>query len=265
MKRFPAVMSGVLAAVLTVGGLLLPLPQQGAWAQITGNVDRDAASASAAASAPENVLIILDASYSMAEPLPGGETKMNAAKRVILETLKSFPATTNVGFRVYGTSDSPFNACRASQLLVPFGTNNRNVIASKLVGLKPTGATPITHTLMQAVNQDFAGVQGKKSIILISDGMETCDADPCRAAVQMVRGGVDTRINVVGFGLREYDPAAEKQLKCVALSTLGKYYSAETAAQLGESLRNAVRTEATVQGRILVPGSNTQAPPVGGR
>lgn len=199
---------------------------------------------------PENILIILDASYSMREKLPSGETKIAAAKRVILEVLRKIPPEKRVGLRVYGHSANPFSSCRDSKLLVPIGGNNRNFIGSSLLGIRPNGNTPITYAIKTAMLNDFNTVQsGKKTIILVSDGMETCDADPCDTAVEMLRRGFDVKIDVVGFGLADFN--ANRQLKCVALSTFGKFYSANTAAELGRSLENSMDAQTTVQGQIV--------------
>lgn len=223
-------------------------------APISGNVQQNSAGANQGPIG-ENVLIILDASYSMGESLPGGEPKMMAAKRVILDVIRSLPPNSRVGLRVYGQSSNSFNACRATQLLVPIGSGNRNVMSSSLIGIRPTGATPITHAIRTAVSQDFVNLPpGKKTIILVSDGMETCDADPCDTAVQMMRGGVNVKINVVGFGLKDLD--ATRQMRCVAASTFGKYYSANTAAELANSLRNSMNVQTEVQGQIILPGAN---------
>jgi hypothetical protein len=138
-------------------------------------------------------------------------------------------------------------------LLVPIAHNNRHLLASQMIGIKPTGATPITYALQTAVRQDFTNVPGKKTIILVSDGAETCDADPCDAAVAMMRAGVNVKINVVGFGLTDFD--ANRQLKCVALSTFGKYYSANTAAELARSMQNSLDVQTAVQGTVILKGT----------
>ncbi|MBY0405774.1 MAG: VWA domain-containing protein [Cyanobacteria bacterium] len=177
---------------------------------------------------------------------------MVAAKRVILDFIKNLPPSINVGLRIYGQSDNSFVACRATQLLMPISRNNHLAMASRLLGVRPTGATPITHAIKTAINEDFRGITGKKSIILVSDGMETCDADPCDTAVEMVRAGINVKINVIGLGLNDFN--ATKQLKCVALSTLGKYYGANTAAELARSLsQHGQDIQTDVQGQILTP------------
>jgi Ca-activated chloride channel homolog len=220
-------------------------------APISGNIHQNQ-HAIAQQHGPDNVMIILDSSDSMADSIMrGGEPKMVAAKRTVLEVLRSVPPTTRVGLRVYGDSDSPFNACHATSVLVPLGENNRNLIASKMIGIRPTGMTPISYTILQSLDEDFRQVNGPRSIILISDGIETCGEDPCHIAVKMQQMGINVKINVIGLGLQDY--AATKQLRCVALGTKGQFYTANTAAELANSLNKALAVETKVQGTILTP------------
>ncbi len=258
MQRFLiAVLQLLLAGTLIGVFSAQPAPAQPVQ---QGGVQRNAAGHGMHAGGvePEHVLIILDASYSMSEPLQGKETKMAVAKRTILQVLQNVPPHVNVGLRVYGNSANSLTACRATDLLVPIGPNNRNLVSSKLIGVKPTGATPISHTLIKSVREDFANLPGKKSIILVSDGIETCGANPCDVAVNMVRNGVDIKMNVVGFGI--HDMAANRQLKCIALSTFGKFYNANTAAELANSLNNSLSVQTEVQGQILLPDGTPQTP-----
>lgn len=202
---------------------------------------------------PDNVLIILDGSDSMGLNTGNGLTRIAAAKRAILDTLSQTPGNVNVGLRVYGYDARPQTACRASQTLVPIGPNNRMQIASRIVGVRPIGMTPISYSLIEAINQDFAYVNGKKSIILISDGEETCDADPCDVAVDMVRHNVDVKINVIGLGLSDMD--AIRQLKCVAMATKGKFYNVDTAAQLNNAVGDLFHVRQDVHAQIMMPSS----------
>jgi hypothetical protein len=207
---------------------------------------------------PDNIMIILDDSDSMGEPIGGGrESKMMAAKRTVLEVIRNISPNTRVGLRVYGNSASPFNACHATDVLVPLGANNRHLIASKMIGLRPTGMTPISYSILRSLQEDFQTVNGPRTIILISDGIETCGEDPCRVAVKLQQMGVNVKINVVGLGLQDYE--ATKQLRCVALGTKGQFYSANTAAELANSLNKALPVETKVQGTIL-PSATSISP-----
>ena len=131
-------------------------------------------------------------------------------------------------------------------------------IASQMVGLKAQGMTPTSYALKRAIIEDFSQIQGKKSIILVSDGQETCAADPCDVAVEMVRNNVDVKINVIGYGLQDMD--AVRQLKCVAMATKGKYISTDTSAQLTNAMGELFNIKKEVKAQIVTPAS-TQAPP----
>jgi Ca-activated chloride channel homolog len=221
---------------------------------------------------PPVTLIILDASYSMSEPLVGreGESKMVVAKRTVLEVLKRLPPTARIGLRVYGHRADPFfssrhKVCTNSELVVPLGVGNQYVIASKLVDLQPRGATPISYSLLQALQSDFAMLppalqQAPKEVILISDGMETCDADPCAVAVQAQQSGITVKINVVGFGVN--DAAAERQLNCIAKATFGEFVTATTEARLADVLTRHMRAQTQVEGKILLPTRSSKPTPV---
>lgn len=240
-----------------LGGIL----QQSAVAQqapVLGSVYQNRSSIGQQAG-PENVMIILDSSYSMGEPIDtSGENKMVAAKRTVLDVLRSIAPGTRVGLRVYGNSANQFTACHATSLLVPLGENNRNLIASKMIGINPTGATPISYTVLKSLHEDFNAVNGHNSIILISDGIETCGEDPCDVAVKMQQMGINIKINVIGLGLQDY--AATKQLRCVALATKGQFYTANTAAELANSLNKALAVETKVQGTVITHPMPPQQP-----
>lgn len=198
----------------------------------------------------ESVLIILDSSYSMEDEI-NGERKVDMAKRVINQVLSKLSPGVWVGLRVYGhkTGFLGFNACRASELKVAIGPNNQSLISNELNKIKPVGMTPITYSIEQAIDNDFINLSGKKRIILVSDGMETCDGSPCDYALDLVRKKIDFKIDVVGLDLSDTD--AVNQLKCTALSTKGKFYAASNAQELSDSLSKSLNTRTEVQGKIL--------------
>lgn len=257
-KQLPTLMlSGLLAAGMAFGGFGIFMGLASAQAPLYGNVHQNQPGATQTPG-PQNVMLLLDSSYSMIEKLPSGERKMDAAKRTVLEVLRNLDGNTRVGLRVYGDSDNRFNACNATRTLVPIADNNRMLISSKMIGIRPTGATPISLAITRSLAEDFNNMPGTKTIILISDGIETCGEDPCDVAVRMQRMGVDVKMNVIGFGLNDY--AATKQLRCVALATKGRFYSANTAAELANSLNQAMAAKTNVQATIVTPA--VQPPPL---
>lgn len=198
----------------------------------------------------ENILIILDSSASMEDKV-GGERKIDIAKRTINNVLSKLPPSKRVGLRVYGHKGGlfNFNACRASELMVPIGTNNTQRILKVVNSMKPSGMTPITYSLQEAISCDFAGLNGQNRIILVSDGAETCDGSPCDFAIDLVKRGSKVKIDAVGFALDEAD--AVSQLKCVALSTKAEFYSANNAQELEQSLIKSLNISTDVHGMII--------------
>ena len=196
---------------------------------------------SSTAESERAVLIILDCSGSMSDAAPDGRSKMYAAKSVLEEVMRDLAPGVAVGLRVYGSeqpSMDPIERCLDTKLLVSPGTGNRQSIVNQLRSLKPSGATPISVALRAGLQDLERADASQKSIVLISDGMDTCGNDPCLYA-SSVAAGIDVQFNVVGFGLGA-DLAALNQLECIAKSTDGKFYTADTAIQLAESVQDGV-------------------------
>lgn len=200
-------------------------------------------------SASRSVLIVFDASSSMEDKIRG-ETKIHIAKSVLENVITKAAPDINIGLRVYGASNPTGNHyidCSDSKLAVLPGINNRRSIISEIYKILPRGFTPITYSLSQAV-QDLIPYKGEKSIILISDGLETCEGDPCQLAQSLLQSRINLKIDVVGFGVKD-DLAAREQLMCIALNTNGKYYSADNDDELTQGLSESINK--SVSGRII--------------
>ncbi|MDN4161253.1 vWA domain-containing protein [Nocardioides abyssi] len=218
-----------LPALLALVALLLaPAP---ATTAAPAPAAAGAAAPAAAADDEEDLgqlLLMLDASGSMKEPDPSGTTKMVAAKRALTSVVDTLPEDATVGLRVYGDrSDS----CRDSRLVAPLTTLDRPALRSAIERTRPTGETPIAYSLKQAVED--LGPEGRRTIVLVSDGEETCAPDPCKAVRALVGSGVDLRIDTVGFGV---GAPARSQLQCIADAGGGTYYDAADAEALTASL-----------------------------
>lgn len=201
-------------------------------------------------SAKEKVLFIVDFSNSMNEAL-GSQKKIDVAIKTLTNILPKINPNIWLGMRVYGHKNgfTPYQSCTASELINPIQQQNNSNIKYALSGIQAKGWTPITYSLKKAVNSDFIGFQGKKRIILLSDGGENCDESPCDYAIELMKTRDDIKIDVIAFTIDDYD--ANNQLKCAALVTSGKFYTANTAAELSNSLMNSLNMEKDVQGLII--------------
>ena len=98
-------------------------------------------------------------------------------------------------------------------------------------GLRPTGKTPLTAAVRQAAAE--LGRQDRPAtVILFSDGIETCNADPCALGAELQKSGVKLTVDVVGLDVK----ASELQLACLPQATGGLFLTADSAAQLDEAL-----------------------------
>ncbi len=197
------------------------------------------------------VLFIVDFSNSMNETL-GGRRKIDIALDALSSILPKINPNVQTGLRIYGHKSgfTYLQGCMASKLVVPLASNNARNILGALYQTSATGWTPITYSLKQAVNSDFAGVTGKKHIILLTDGGENCDESPCRYAVELVKTRDDISIDVIAFDL--YDANANSQLKCTALATRGKFYTPNDSSSLARDLFDSIGVDTDVHGKIKI-------------
>ena len=231
-----------LAALLSLNVYGQPsLAQAGSAGRLDGGVEQE--------SGPVNILFVLDASYSMKEKL-SGVMKMTAAKEVLQNALTRIPNSVNVGLRVFGQSYANLADidCRQTSLLVPIGQHNRGAIIKSIRQIEPFGMTPIMFALRQAAEEDFRGVMGPKTIILITDGADTCGGDPCAYLTMLRAHGIRMKVDVVGVDLAR-EKAAREQLKCITAVSLGKYYEANSSTQLIEGIGSSV--DAAISGKVL--------------
>src|SRR5688500_7420641 len=159
-----------------------------------------------------NVELMLDSSGSMAEETTTGETRIDAAKGVLTDVIAAIPSDRpelNVGFRVFGhggnnTEAGKAESCQSSDLTVPIEGVNKEALQAQVDDYAPVGWTPIGLSLQRA-NDDFpvASDTVKNAIVLVTDGLETCDADPCAIATSLKQGDKQITIYVVGLGLDE--------------------------------------------------------------
>ena len=198
----------------------------------------------------EKILFILDFSNSMDEYLDG-KRKIDLMIDTMKKILPQLNPNISVGLRVYGHRGgfTPIDACRASALIEPIKTSNGINIRNSLYTLKPRGMTPITYSLKQAIKYDFLGFKGQKHIILLTDGGENCDESPCKYVMELIKIRRDVSIDVIAFNISNRDDLS--QLECTSMVTSGKFYNAQTAAELVKSINNSINSYKKVEAKII--------------
>lgn len=171
------------------------------------------------------ILFIFDGSNSMNAQW-GNSSKITVAKKLMIQTMDSLKGLENVelALRIYGHQSRVLPGkqdCSDTKLEVPFAsaTDNYQKIINEIRRLEPKGTTPIARSLEYSA-EDFPACEDCRNIIiLISDGIEACDEDPCAVAIALKEKKIKLKPFVIGLGL---DTSYLKQFQCV-----GEFLSAE--------------------------------------
>ena len=175
------------------------------------------------------ILIIFDASQSM-NGFWESDRKIVIAQRTLISIIDSLEHLKNVqlALRVYGhQSPVPPQDCNDSKLEVPFGPNNAGRIRQELRFITPKGTTPIANSLELGA-KDFPNncYNCRNIIILITDGIEACDGDPCAVSRALQQQGIVLKPFVIGIGI---DEGFRETFDCI-----GHYYNAADEEKFGE-------------------------------
>lgn len=183
--------------------------------------------------AQERAMIVLDASGSMWGQIDG-RSKIEIARDTMAGVLAAVPEGNELGLIVYGHRER--GACDDIELAVPPATGTASAIADVVARLQPKGKTPLTAAVRQAA-EAMRYTEDPATVILVTDGLETCEADPCAVAAELEAAGVNFTAHVVGFGLTAEEGA---QVACLAEATGGTYLAAENAGDLATALTQTV-------------------------
>jgi hypothetical protein len=193
------------------------------------------------------VEIILDTSGSMRKNL-GKPKRIDVAKRALRELLsETLPEGVPVALRTFGAkgkSDAARCRTRLTYPLQPLDRADATDLVDRLSAKKGT-KTPIAAALA-AVASDLAAVDGPRTIVLITDGGESCDGNPEAEIAALRAGGLDVRVNIVGFALS--DEELKSQMAEWAATGGGSYFDATNAQGLVDSIVAAVSPPFRVYG-----------------
>ncbi|MFW5799295.1 MAG: SUMF1/EgtB/PvdO family nonheme iron enzyme [Spirochaetota bacterium] len=175
------------------------------------------------------LIIILDASYSMQEML-NGDFKIALAKNTILSILETYSGA-DVGVIVYGHrySTESSNSCSDIELIKPF--NNEPVNIDYIMSLKGKGKTPISNALEFA--SKYFHPEKENHIVLLSDGIDTCNSDPCKTIIKLTNEFPNFKVDTVALTMNEKD---KETLDCVSENSGGYFYSADNLPELRDGI-----------------------------
>lgn len=187
----------------------------------------------ASALAEGQSIIVLDGSGSMWGQIEG-RPKLDIAREALAGVLQGVDPAAELGLMAYGHREK--GSCGDIEVIVPPGPGTAAAITEAAAGMKFLGKTPLTEAVRRAA-VELRATEAKATVILITDGIETCDADPCALGRELEASGVDFTAHVVGFGLTAEEG---RTVACLAENTGGRYIEAGDAASLAEALQTTV-------------------------
>ncbi|MEM9208184.1 MAG: VWA domain-containing protein [Pseudomonadota bacterium] len=191
-----------------------------------------------------DLILVLDGSNSMWGQIEG-ENKIVIARRSVGELIDRLPDGSDVGLVAYGHRVE--GDCDDIETLQGLEPLQRDALKAAVDSVTPTGRTPISASLETAFG--LLDPESAASVILVSDGLETCSRDPCETVRAAKASGLPFVLHVVGFDVGGEDTT---QLECAAQAGGGVFLPASDAEQLSDALAAAYEKPTTPDGRLSV-------------
>jgi von Willebrand factor type A domain-containing protein len=189
---------------------------------------------------PPNLLILLDRSGSMNDPIDG-TPKWDIAVDAVTSTIGGWDGAIRFGLALFSNCEAGGD-CAPGALTIPCADGTSDDIVSALGTAPRCSSTPIGASLDAMVGQEtIQDAARRNAILLVTDGMDSCGGDPPAGAAALLAQATSVATYVVGFGA-EVDAG---QLTATAASGgTGDYYQADDAGGLGAAL-------AAIAGRLV--------------
>lgn len=194
----------------------------------------------------EQVMLVLDASGSMWGQIEG-RSKVEIARAAVADLVQHWKPGVDLGLVAYGHRRK--GDCADIETLIGAAPLDAQAYLARVNGLAAKGMTPLSQAVIHAADALRAS-ERKATVILISDGEETCNLDPCAVGRDLEAKGVEFTAHVIGFDVP--NPAHQAQLRCLAENTGGRYFNAADAGALEKALAQ-VAVEATEKPLPAVP------------
>ncbi|GGA50795.1 VWA domain-containing protein [Pelagibacterium lentulum] len=179
--------------------------------------------------AAEDVMVVYDASGSMWGQIDG-VSKIEIARNVMAGLVNAWPADTNLGLVAFGHRRQ--GDCGDIETIIEPQPISPATYLDAVNAITPHGRTPLSAAVEHAA-EALAYRDNPATVVLISDGIENCQADPCALAAQLAQQGVAFTTHVIGFDIASDD---HEKLACIAENTGGIFVPADDAQQLAAAV-----------------------------
>jgi Ca-activated chloride channel family protein len=235
-------------------------------AVLVGAVLGIAASHPARAAEAPTLIIVFDGSGSMWGRIGNQrDSKLAMAREGVGQGLSRLAPATRVGLVSFGHRRG--GDCQDTEVIVPPAPLDAERIMSPLERLNPRGRGPLTKALRETVAH-LGPQTAPAHIVLVHDGADNCQEDPCSALGPLKAAHPGVRIDVVSVGA---PPEEARTLACLPQATGGKQYlvsaAADIEAALVEALGNVPRAPPPAAPAAAAPALPPPArtPPASGR
>ncbi len=236
----------------------VPTPRPTEAPVIAGTVIVTAAEGETFVNTPANIEMIVDASGSMLAKIADSDKQRWQVAQEALATLVNsgtISDQSSVVVRTYGRRKG--NDCNDLEVAQGLSRYNSEALLNVISGIKPAvgGMTPLGASL-RAANEDLQAAEGSTVVILVTDGLESCNGDPVAEAANFVKDTDQRKVHVIGFAIG--DQGASDKLRQIAEQGKGLYFDANDSAQLAEALRQTIVLSyqiATSEGEQVAAGT----------
>jgi len=160
------------------------------------------------------------------EQLVSQPTRMVTAQQATINVLQRLPSDVSTGLVVV-------DACPVSRNLGRYAPAQRGQMVQQLQRLSPRQGPPLADGILEA-GRLVDGVNRESTILLVSDGGESCGGDPCMVAKELARQKPHLKINVVDIG-------GSGAAACVANATGGKVFTVSNISELKVGIDRAAQ------------------------
>ncbi len=185
----------------------------------------------------DDAMLVIDASGSMAGGVGGNnlaEPRFRVVRRALAMTLPALTSTRDIGLIVYGPG--PYNVCQNIDVRLRPQPRAADQILAIIDQVVPAGRTPLANSIAVAA-EVLAYRTRPATVVVLTDGEETCGGDPCATARQLKHNAPQLTIHVIGWQLPEsLGTSATAQARCMADATSGIYANAQTSDDLVKAL-----------------------------
>jgi Ca-activated chloride channel family protein len=183
-----------------------------------------------------DAMIVFDASGSMGTSdytlkIP----RIQRLKQAMVRVLPEIAPFRRLGLIVYG--EGAYNDCGSIALRMRPTIDAAAPMLRIIQSINPRGRTPLTESVRKAA-EELGYVQHEATVVLVTDGEETCGQDPCKVAAQLKRAGPGLTVHVIGY--RDEQLQGYFTARCMADETGGQYVSASTEDDLVKALRKTL-------------------------